>query len=363
MRVSPPCKILVARRSVYRESEPSAKLLVTPDSKNCVKRFTPFLHYPNKWKTSRCRAMSHGLGPQPGNPRLGSSRVPEPTGKRLRRFVRQASPTPSSLAGADRFVCPKMTGVLLFPVRAARSIPPTIHRCSSHTALKRPASVSLTLVPENSRPSLPQVLHCLPLPAPRGKYLEFHSFDEAYVERLRAGDSRTQEDFGAYFSTLIQVKLRSRLQSREAIEDVRQETFARFYSALREGKILHPERLGSFVNSICNNVLLEHYRAAARHISLDDEQKDLRACAIDLLGALSAKETEKKVREILDQLSERDRRLLREVFLEERNKDEVCRDFGVDREYLRVLLHRAKQSFKTLYKKNTGNDSPEFTPA
>ena len=249
-------------------------------------------------------------------------------------------------------------------MRTARSIPPTIHRCSSHTVLKRPASpASLTLVPENSRPSAPQVLHCLPLPAPRGKYLEFHSFDEAYVERLRAGDSRTQEDFGAYFSTLIQVKLRSRLQSREAIEDVRQETFARFYVALREGKILHPERLGSFVNSICNNVLLEHYRTAARHISLDDELKDLRACAIDLLGALSAKETEKKVREILDQLSERDRRLLREVFLEERNKDEVCRDFGVDREYLRVLLHRAKQSFKSLYKKNTGNDSPEFTPA
>jgi RNA polymerase sigma-70 factor (ECF subfamily) len=70
-----------------------------------------------------------------------------------------------------------------------------------------------------------------------------------------------------------------------------------------------------------------------------------------------------KVREILEQLSERDRRLLREVFLEERDKDEVCRDFGVDRDYLRVLLHRAKQSFKSLYLKNMGDDRPEFTPA
>lgn len=253
-------------------------------------------------------------------------------------------------------------------MRTARSIPRTVHRCSNHTALKRPAapaSLTLvpTLVPENSHPSPSPVLHCLPLPAPRGKYLEFDSFDAVYVERLRAGDIRTQEHFGAYFSTLIQVKLRSRLQSREAIEDVRQETFARFYMALRAGKILHPERLGSFVNSICNNVLLEHYRTAARHISLDEEKKELRAGAIDLLGALAVEETEKKVREILDQLSERDRRLLREVFIEERDKDEVCRDFGVDREYLRVLLHRAKQSFKSLYKKNTGNDSPEFTPA
>jgi len=134
--------------------------------------------------------------------------------------------------------------------------------------------------------------------------------------------------------------------------------------ALRDGRILQPERLGSFVNSICNNVLLEHYRAGSRFDSLDDEtQPDVPAKGSDLLGVLTAKETEKKVREILEQLSERDRRLLREVFLEERDKDEICRDFGVDRDYLRVLLHRAKQSFKSLYLKDMGDDTPEFSSA
>lgn len=194
--------------------------------------------------------------------------------------------------------------------------------------------------------------------------MQFQSFDEAYVGRLRTADFRTEQHFVAYFSVLIQIKLRSRLHSREAIEDVRQETFARFFAALREGRILQPERLGSFVNSICSNVLLEHYRAGTRDAFLDDdEKKDLAAQGIDMLGTLSARQTEKKVREILDQLSERDRRLLREVFLEERDKDEVCRDFGVDREYLRVLLHRAKQAFKSLYLKNMGNEPPEFAPA
>jgi RNA polymerase sigma-70 factor, ECF subfamily len=247
-------------------------------------------------------------------------------------------------------------------MRAARSISPTGRIRSSHTVLKHP---SPALVPENGRSWPSQVLHWLPLPAPRGRLLQFHSFDEAYVARLRAGDFRTQEHFGSYFSALIQVKLRSRLPSREAIEDVRQETFVRFYVALREGKILHPERLGSFVNSLCNNVLLEHYRADARHSSLDDDdqQHEIPSPAMDLLSVITARETEDKVREILDQLPERDRRLLRDVFLEERDKDEVCRDFGVDREYLRVLLHRAKQTFKSLYKKNAGNDSPELNPA
>lgn len=251
-------------------------------------------------------------------------------------------------------------------MHAARSISPPRYRCSSRTALKRLCSLptrSLTIVPENDHSSPSQVLHCLPPTDTRGKLLQFHSFDEAYVERLRAGDFRTQEHFRVYFTALIQVKLRSRLQSREAIEDVRQETFARFYVALREEKIVHPERLGSFVNSICNNVLLEHYRTTARHGSLDDddERKEFPSPVPDPLARLTAQEIQQKVREILDQLPERDRRLLREVFLEERDKDEVCRDFGVDREYLRVLVHRAKQSFKSSYLKN--NDAPEFTPA
>jgi RNA polymerase sigma-70 factor (ECF subfamily) len=38
--------------------------------------------------------------------------------------------------------------------------------------------------------------------------------------------------------------------------------------------------------------------------------------------------------------------------LEEKDKDEVCRQFGVDRDYLRVLLHRAKDKFRVLYEKD-----------
>jgi len=184
--------------------------------------------------------------------------------------------------------------------------------------------------------------------------LQFQTFDEAYVERLREGDFRTQEHFVAYFSELIQLKLRSRLHSPQAIEDVRQETFARIFAALRsEGRIRQPERLGAFVNSLCNNVLLEYYRASQRDTSLEDEEdQDFPAKDVDIFGAVAAKQMGEKVREILEELPERDRRLLREIFIEERDKDDVCRDFGVDRDYLRVLLHRAKQSFKSQYLKS-----------
>jgi RNA polymerase sigma-70 factor (ECF subfamily) len=185
--------------------------------------------------------------------------------------------------------------------------------------------------------------------------MQLHSFDEKYLERLAAADHGTTEHFVAYFGGLLRLKLRSRLHSPEAIEDVCQETFARVFSLLKKGVPQQPERLAAFVNSVCNNVLLEQYRSSARNTSLEDEQEDFPALNIDVLGAIAAKQMGEKVREILEELPERDRRLLKEIFLEERDKDEVCRDFGVDRDYLRILLHRARQSFRSAYLRNMSN--------
>ena len=72
------------------------------------------------------------------------------------------------------------------------------------------------------------------------------------------------------------------------------------------------------------------------------------------LSLLETKDTERVVRQILSALTERDRRLLQAVLLEERDKDEVCAEFGISREYLRVLVHRAKQSFKSFYIEQLG---------
>ena len=49
---------------------------------------------------------------------------------------------------------------------------------------------------------------------------------------------------------------------------------------------------------------------------------------------------------MLDTLGERDRKVLRALFVEERDKDTVCRELGITREYMRVLIHRAKKAFR-----------------
>ena len=183
--------------------------------------------------------------------------------------------------------------------------------------------------------------------------VEFFSFDKAYVERLRDGDPPTEHHFVSYFEQLLRIKLRARILPSDKVEDLRQETFIRVIAALRrEGGVRQPERFGAFVNSICNNVLLEHYRSSGRSQPMDDSHLEIPDKLLDLEGMLVTKQTAERVRQILKEMPPRDRDLLRAIFLEEKDKESVCKEFHVDRDYLRVLLHRAKDKFKSLYQKD-----------
>jgi RNA polymerase sigma-70 factor, ECF subfamily len=188
--------------------------------------------------------------------------------------------------------------------------------------------------------------------------VDFVTFDASYVIKLREGDVPTEQHFISYFSELIQLKLRSRLRTPELIEDAKQETFSRTLSLIRsEGGLRNAERLGPLVNSICNNVLMEQYRSSGRVETLGDEAAErLVEERPDALSSVISDDTRSLVRQVLLNLKERDQMLLRAVFLEERDKDEVCRELKVDREYLRVLLHRAKDSFRTMYVKQIGTE-------
>jgi RNA polymerase sigma-70 factor (ECF subfamily) len=192
--------------------------------------------------------------------------------------------------------------------------------------------------------------------------VELFAFDKAYLERLRDADPQTEQHFVAYFNQLLRIKLRARMLPPETVDDLRQETFIRVIAAVRkEGEIRQPERFGAYVNSTCNYVLQEFYRSSTRDKPLEDSHLEIPDKVLDLEGMLVTKESKERVRLILEELPVRDRDLLRAVFLEDKEKDEVCHQFGVDRDYLRVLLHRAKDKFKSLYEKDLGISSGHAT--
>jgi RNA polymerase sigma-70 factor (ECF subfamily) len=185
------------------------------------------------------------------------------------------------------------------------------------------------------------------------------SFDAGYVRRLIQSEPETEREFVSYFGELMAIKLRTRLRAPELIQDVTQETFLRVLRTLREDGIENPEALGSFVNSVCTNVLFEVYRAQSR---VAEPVEDRVSEEIPADTALAGEEERTQVRSVLSELPEKDRKILRWLFFEERDKGEVCRTLQVDREYLRVLVHRAKQRFRTDYLRRVATKATRATP-
>ena len=179
------------------------------------------------------------------------------------------------------------------------------------------------------------------------------SFDSAYLARLRDGDAETERHFVAHFSNTIRLSLRYRLRSWELIEDIRQETFLRVLNFIRCDRSMdHPERLGAYVHSVSINVMMELLRASTRHPPIPDDAFNVVDRRANPEGGAVTQQRKELVRGILNELSDKDRDILRAVFLEEVDKPEICARFQVDRDYLRVLVHRAKSRFREALDRN-----------
>lgn len=175
-------------------------------------------------------------------------------------------------------------------------------------------------------------------------------FDGAYLEKLAAGDAATEEHFTRYFGDLLSMKLRRRLRSPALVEDAKQETFLRVLTAIRRQGLQTPGALGAFVHAVCNNVLFELYRSGTRTAAFDDgAEQALPDDTAPVDTQMTAEEERAHVRRVIATLPSRERELLQWLFFEDVDKDEICRRLTIDRDYLRVLLHRAKQRFRIEY--------------
>lgn len=185
------------------------------------------------------------------------------------------------------------------------------------------------------------------------KPVDLYPFDEDYLRRLGARDPATEAHFVSYFSERLKITLRARGVDSHTIEDVRQETFCRVWLAVRSGRVHNPKGFGSYVHSVCRNVLSESRRVDSRNQHDPLESTDIADHHLGLEDLMQSKENGTLVRKTLAMLPERDRHILRARFFEDRNNDDVCAEFGVDRDYLRVLLHRAINKFGELYRQKS----------
>lgn len=178
-----------------------------------------------------------------------------------------------------------------------------------------------------------------------GRYV----FDEYYLAALKARDPEVENHLIAHFSTAVRVKLRARLRSPELVDDGYQETFLRVLTYFRAGKTLNnASSLPGFIHGMCNNIALELLRRHTRQDQIPENHQGPIDSSLDPQDQLVTDERKAMVRRLLGELSEKDSRLLRRIFLDEEDKDAVCREFHIDRDYLRIVVFRARKRFRNI---------------
>jgi len=130
------------------------------------------------------------------------------------------------------------------------------------------------------------------------------------------------------------------------IDDIVQETLTRFMVAARQDKILNPGAIGAFLNGTCRNVISEYRRRTMREYPMPEVVPEPAAKGI---GDADLLEVRQAVEHGLSQLSERDARVLRSFYLEDKSKEEIVNEFGMSDENFRVVLCRAKERFRAIY--------------
>ena len=131
------------------------------------------------------------------------------------------------------------------------------------------------------------------------------------------------------------------------VDDVVQETLTRFIRATQQNQIRNnPEEFGAFVNGVCRNVILEYRRRNRREPLADPEIPIKDECMRPDAEIFEMREA---IDHGLAELAERDRMILRRLYLEGKEKEEICAEWGMTDAQFRVVLFRAKERFRKVY--------------
>ncbi len=130
------------------------------------------------------------------------------------------------------------------------------------------------------------------------------------------------------------------------VDDLVQESIVRFLRAEQRNQIRNTEEVGAFLNGVCRNVILE-YRRRSRREPLADP--DIPIPDIGIRPEAEILEMRDSIETGLAELAERDRTILRALYLDGKEKEDICKEWSMSDAQFRVVLFRAKERFRRVY--------------
>lgn len=173
------------------------------------------------------------------------------------------------------------------------------------------------------------------------------------VSSIRTGDRQAEAELVERYSRGVMIIIRREVHDTAVAEDIYQDVFRIVLEKIRQGDVREPERLSGFVCGVARNLVIDYFRRAARRESMAEieEAAPLPHPAPDQLQELLQKEKADLVRHVLKEMpNERDIQALYRFYIADDDKEQICADLGLTISHFNIVLHRARERFRELYR-------------
>jgi RNA polymerase sigma-70 factor (ECF subfamily) len=141
-----------------------------------------------------------------------------------------------------------------------------------------------------------------------------------------------------------------RVRDPEVAADILQDAAVTTLEKLRSGEIEHPENLGGYLYRVAINHLRNHRRKDRTWLSSPEQLDELRDSVDDPdWERVGRPQWAAAARRMLEEMpTARDRELLSRFYLNDEDKDTICRELSLSQEHFNRVIFRARNRFREL---------------
>lgn len=166
------------------------------------------------------------------------------------------------------------------------------------------------------------------------------------------GDRSSFGDIYDHFAEKLYRFIYFRVSHKEVAEDVLSDTFVKAWQKVHQ--INSSGALGGWLYQIAKNNIVDYYRLKKDLVPLEEITDDL-PDAIDPIDSASLGLQQKKILDVMNELTEEQQQVIRYKFFEDLSTEETAYVMGKTEGSIRVIQHRAIARLKDLLKPRKKN--------
>ena len=175
------------------------------------------------------------------------------------------------------------------------------------------------------------------------------------VQGIINSDEGAEHELVRRFRNAVLALIHQETRGHHIDEDLCQETFLITIQRIRQGRLRNPESLPGFIKQLAKNLVVSYFRKWPRNRNLElPPNEEWAAPQLDPALEFARIETSTIIRQVLNELSNRDREALYRLHILEEDKSLIRRDLDLTPAQFNMVIHRARRRFAELYSKAVG---------